>query len=56
MKGLSHSKKAMENREQCVEINLIEEEGEIVVTLKKSKENFRELVEKEQEQWDKELM
>ena len=44
-KGLPHNKKATENREQCVETNLIEEEGEMVVKLKKSKDEFRELVE-----------
>ena len=46
----------MENKEQCVETNLIEKEGEMVAKLKKSKEKFRELVEKGQEQRDKELM
>ena len=56
VKGLPHNKKAMENREQCVETNLTETEGEIVTKLKKSKDKFRELVEKSQEQREKELM
>ena len=56
MKGLPHNKKAMENREQYVETNLTETEGEIVVKLKTSKDKFRELVEKGQEQREKELM
>ena len=55
-KGLPYNKKAMENREQCAETNLTEKEGEIVVKLKKSKDKFRELVEKGQEQREKELM
>ena len=44
-KGLPHNKKDMENREQYVNTNLIEEEGEIVAKLKESKEKIRELVE-----------
>ena len=41
VKGLSHNKKAIENREQYVETSLKETEGKIVVKLKKSKDKFR---------------
>ena len=56
VKGSPHSKKAMENREQHVETNLIEEEGETVTKLKEAKEKFKELVKKGLEHRDKELM
>ena len=56
MKGSPHSKKAIENREQHVETNLIEKEGETVTKLKKAKEKFKELVKKGLEHRDKELM
>ena len=55
-KGLPHNKKAIENREKHVETNLIEEEGEVVMKLKESKEKFKDLDEKGQECRDKELM
>ena len=55
-KGLPHNKKAMENREHYVETNFIEEEGEIVMKVKESKEKFKDRVTKGQEHRDKELM
>ena len=53
---LDAQQEGYENMEHHVKTNLIEEEGEIVIKLKESKEKVKELVEKGQEHRDKELM